>query len=89
MKNLLLASLVFIISACNTTPAVELPVPLYTDGTNFVVPCAEHGSHLQTIKSHSIGVIYTIENDQGQVADIPEAVIVQLLEMFGIVPNVP
>ena len=87
MRNLL-ASLVFVLSACSTTaPAVELPQPLYADGTNFSLPCQEHGSHTQTIKGHSVGVIYSIEDDQGNVQQVPEFLVTQVFEMLGIAPN--
>lgn len=87
MRNLL-ALLLLVLSACSTTaPAVELPRPLYADGTSFSLPCQEHGSHSQTIKGHTIGIVYSIEDDQGNVQDVPEFMVTQVFQMLGISPN--
>jgi hypothetical protein len=87
MRNLL-ASLVLVLSACNATaPAVQLPQPLYADGTTFSLPCQEHGAHTQTIQSHSVGIVYSVADDQGNVQEVPEFLITQVFQMLGVIPN--
>lgn len=87
MRNFVIA-LLFTLSACTAAPAaVELPVPLFAVGTTFSLPCQEHGSHLQTIEAHTIGIVYTISNDEGEVAQVPELLVVQVLNALGINPN--
>jgi len=84
MRNFIF-SLLFLLSGCASSPQVtELPQPLYQEGTNFSLPCAEHGSHMQTIKGHSIAVIYSIEDDQGNVQEVPEYIVTQIFEMLSI-----
>ncbi len=87
MRNLIF-SLLFLVSGCAVAPVVSpLPQALYADGTSFSLPCSEHGSHLQTIQSHSIEVIYSITDDQGNVQKVPEFAVKEVLDALGINPN--
>lgn len=87
MKKFLVA-LFFVLTSCTAAPAaVELPTPLFADGTSFSLPCQEHGSHLQTITDHTVGIVYTIVNDAGETAQVPEELVKQVLDAFGINPN--
>jgi len=81
MRNFAIV-LALVISACTAAPAaVELPTPLYADGASFSLPCQEHGSHSLTIQSHSVGVMYSVIDDQGNVQQVPEFIIT---EVFGV-----
>lgn len=88
MRNTLASLMFMLFASCATSgPVVQVPQPLYADGTSFSMPCAEHGSHTQTIKSHSVGVIYEIASDQGDVQQVPEFLVTQVFQMLGITPN--
>lgn len=83
------ATLLFLLFAsCATAgPTPQLPTPLYPIGTSFEVPCQVHGTHTQTITANTVGIVYTIEQDDGSVAQIPELLLQQVLEALGVSPS--
>lgn len=86
MRNTL-ASLVLLLAGCATAPAVQVPQPLYADGVSFTTPCPEHGSHVQTIASHSLGVVYTVRADTGDEFQVPEFALKEVLDQLGVTPS--
>jgi len=87
MKKFLALLILTTLGCTAAQPQVELPRPLYADGVSFSLPCPEHGSHSQTIQGHSVGIVYTVADDQGNVQQVPEFIITQVFEMLGINPN--
>ena len=85
MKKTIVAVLATLMVACSSTPAVELPQPKLPVGSTFLVPCNEHGSHVQTITSARLAVVYDILGDDGNGGIMMEEQLLQFLEMYGIV----
>jgi hypothetical protein len=85
MNKTLIAAFAALMVACSSTPAVELPEPQLLVGSTFVVPCNEHGSHVQTIKGARLGILYDISGDDGSAGTMVEEHLLQFLEMYGIV----
>ena len=82
-KNILLAVLLF--GSCKATAGVSQPAPKVSVGFTFNTPCQEHGQHVQTVTGSSLGYIYTITSDTGDVVTLNEENLLTFFEQSGIV----
>lgn len=85
MKLFATLFLALALSACKSSaPVVETPVPAFRDGTEFGMPCQEHGIHMHKITAHTLGIVYTIVNDAGETAQVPEELLKQVLDSLDV-----